>query len=216
MENLRSCVEIAIALFVLLDPIGAIPIFISLTANHTPEERKRTINVASATAFLVLITTLFIGDPLLHMLGIGIDAFTVGGGIVLMMMAVSMLHARPSRVKRAAEDVDEAAENTAVAVVPLGVPVAAGPGAISAALIYGEQVKNWANAVVFVGIIALVVSCLWVALRLAGPTKRILGTAGVNVVTRLLGLVLMAIAVEFIAKGLVGLLPGLRGSLAGP
>ncbi len=130
-----------------------------------------------------------------------------------MLMAVAMLHARTSRVRRAEEDVDEASRRTAVAVVPLGIPVTAGPGAISAALIYGERAKSWADAAIMLGIIALVVICLWVALRLAGPTKRILGTTGINVVTRLLGLILMAVAVEFIAKGLADLFPGLRGAV---
>ncbi len=211
MRNWKSYAEIAIALFVLLDPIGAVPVFVTLTANNTPEERKRTIDRAATTAFIVLMIALLVGDPLLHILGISIASFTVGGGIILMMMAIAMLHGRPSRVHRADEEVDEAARKMAVAVVPLGVPVAAGPGAISAALIYGERAKNWADDAVILGIIGVVVIFLWIALRLAGPTKRILGTTGINVVTRLLGLILMAVAVEFIAKGLTELLPGLRG-----
>ncbi len=211
MQDWKSYTEIAIALFVLLDPVGAVPIFVTLTANHTPDERKRTINLASATAFIVLMVALLAGDPLFHVLGISIASFTVGGGIVLMLMALAMLHARPSRVSRAEEEVDEAARKAAVAVVPLGVPVAAGPGAISAALIYGEQAKNWADDLIVLAVIGLVVICFWIALRLAGPTKRILGTTGINVVTRLLGLILMAVAVQFIAKGVLELFPGLRG-----
>jgi len=213
MHEWKSYVEIAIALFVLLDPIGAVPIFVTLTANLTPDERRRTINLASATAFIVLIVALLAGNPLLYILGINIASFTVGGGIVLMFMAIAMMEGRPSRFQRAGEEVDEAAQKAAVAVVPLGVPVAAGPGAISAALIYGERAKSWANTAVLLAIIALVVMCLWIALRLAAPTKRLLGMTGINVVTRLLGLILMAIAVEFIAKGLIELLPGLRGPL---
>jgi len=211
MHDWKSYTEIAIALFVLLDPVGAVPVFVTLTANHTAEERRRTINLASATAFIVLMIALLAGDPLFHILGIGIASFTVGGGIVLMLMAIAMLHARPSRVSRADEEVDEAARKAAVAVVPLGIPVAAGPGAISAALIYGEQAKSWADDLIVLGIIGLVVSCFWIALRLAGPTKRMLGTTGINVVTRLLGLILIALAVQFIAKGLLELFPGFRG-----
>jgi len=135
MQDWKSYAQIAIALFVLLDPIGAVPIFVTLTANHTSEERRRTIDVASATAFLVLIIALLAADPLLHILGISLASCTIGGGIILMFMAIAMLHAQPSRVHRADEEVDEAARKTAVAVVPLGVPVAAGPGAVSAALI---------------------------------------------------------------------------------
>lgn len=209
--RIGSHAQIVMALFVLLDPIGAVPIFVTLTANHTPEERRRTIDLASATAFVVLLIALLGGNPLLHILGISIASFTVGGGIILMLMAIAMLHARPSRVHRTGEEVDEAARRAAVAVVPLGVPVAAGPGAISAVLIYGERAKSWAESATLLGIIALVVVCLWIALRLAAPTKRILGTTGINVVTRLLGLILMAVAVEFIAKGLIELFPGLQG-----
>jgi multiple antibiotic resistance protein len=213
MQDWKSYAEIAIALFVLLDPIGAIPVFVALTANHTAEERKRTINLASATAFIVLMIALLAGDPLFHILGISIASFTVGGGIVLMLMAIAMLHARPSRVNQADEEVDEAARKAGVAVVPLGIPVAAGPGTISAAVIYGERAKNWIDDAAILGIFGLVIICFWIALRLAGPTKRILGISGINVVTRLLGLILMAVAVQFIANGLIELFPGLRGPI---
>jgi len=92
-----------------------------------------------------MIIALLAGNPLFHILGISLASFTVGGGIIRMMMAIAMLHARPSRVRRTDEEVDEAARKTAVAVVPLGIPVATGPGAISAALIYGERAGSWAN-----------------------------------------------------------------------
>lgn len=209
MQHWKSYAEVAIALFVLVDPIGAIPIFAALTVNQTIEQRKRTIDLASATAFLVLIVTVVAGDQLLRILGISAASFMVGGGIVLMMMAIAMLHAQPSRVRRANEEVDQAARDAAVAIVPLGVPVAAGPGAISAALIYGERAKDWVDVGVLVAVIAAVVMSLWIALRLAEPTKRLLGTTGINIVTRLLGLILLAVAVGFIGRGLVELLPGL-------
>ncbi len=211
VQDWKSYAEIAVALLVLLDPIGAVPVFVTLTANHSAEERRRTINQASATAFIVLMVAFLAGDPLFHILGISIASFTVGGGVILMLMAIAMLQARPSRVNRAEEEVDRAARRAAVAVVPLGIPVAAGPGAISAALIYGEQAKNWTDDAIILGIFALVIACFWIALNLAGPTKRVLGTTGINVVTRLLGLILMAVSVQFIANGLIALFPGLRG-----
>lgn len=96
-------------------------------------------------------------------------------------------------------------------LVPLGIPVAAGPGAISAVLLYGEQAKNWTDIVALHGIIGLVVISLWAALRVAVPIKQLLGTTGINVVTRLLGLILMAVSVEFIARGLTELFPSLHG-----
>ncbi len=207
MQHGKSYAEVAVALLVLLDPIGAVPIFVTLTANQTQQERSRIINLASATAFLVLIVTALAGDRLLQILGISAASFMVSGGIVLMMIAIAMLQARPSKVRRADEEVDEAARAAAVAIVPLGVPVAAGPGAISAALICGERARNWTEVGVLLVIIAFVVMCLWIALRLAEPTKRLLGTTGINVVTRVLGLILLAVAVEFVAKGLIELFP---------
>jgi len=179
-QDWKSCAEVAIAMFVLLDPVGAVPAFVTVTAYHTAQERRRTTNLASPIAFIVLMVALLAGDPLFHILGISIASFTVGGGIILMLMATAMLHAWPSRITRADEEIDEAARKTAVAVVPPGIPVAAGPGAISAALIYGERAKNWADDVVILVIIALVVICFWIALRLAEPTKRILGKTGIS------------------------------------
>ncbi len=88
MRDWKSYAQITMALFVLLDPIGAVPIFVTLTANHTSEERRRTIDLASVTAFVVLLIALLTGSSLLHILGISIASFTVGGGIVLMMMAI--------------------------------------------------------------------------------------------------------------------------------
>ena len=211
MQTWKSYAEVALALLVLLDPLGAIPVFVTLTANHSPEERAHTINIASATAFVVLAIAFLTGDPLFHVLGISIGAFEVAGGIVLILVAVAMLHARPTRVKRADEEVGDAAHESGIAVVPLGIPIAAGPGAISAALIYGQREKNWADATIVMLIIGLVVISFWMALRLAGPTKRVLGTTGINVVNRLLGLFLLAVAVQFIARGALQLFPALSG-----
>ncbi len=210
MQHLKSYVEIAIALFVLLDPIGAIPIFVTVTAHQTREETDRTINIAAATAFVALVAALLAGAPLLRIFGIRMASFEVGGGIVILLMAIAMLQARP-RVRRTSEEADEAATSAGIAVVPLGVPIAAGPGTISAALIYGERATTWLDKALLVAIVGLVVSSFWIALRLAGPTRRLLGRTGINVVTRLLGLILIAVAVEFMARGLSGLFPGLGG-----
>lgn len=211
MQPLKSYVEIAIALFVLLDPIGAIPIFITVTASQTREDTNRIINIASTTAFMALVTALLTGAPLLRLFGIRMASFEVGGGIVILLMAIAMLHARPSRVRRGPEETDEAATAAGIAVVPLGIPIAAGPGTISAALIFGERAATWMDKAVLIAIVGLVVASFWIVLRLAEPTRRLLGRSGINVVSRLLGLILLTVAVEFMARGLSGLFPGLGG-----
>lgn len=209
MRDWRSYAEIAITMFVIADPIGTIPIFITLTVEQTPAERKATAMNASVTVAAVLVVSVFIGEPLLHFFGISLPAFSVGGGILLLLMAVAMLQARPSRTRRTPEETQEATEKEDVGVVPLALPLVAGPGAISTIIIYSHRAAGWFDTLFLVLIGLFVGVSLWIALRLADPIRGFLGRTGINIITRLLGLILAAIAVEFITRGLAQLLPGL-------
>jgi multiple antibiotic resistance protein len=127
-------------------------------------------------------------------------------------MAIAMLHALPSRAHHATEEAQEAAEKDNVAVVPLAVPLVAGPGAISTVIIYAQQATRWFDTVFLVLTSLLVAASVWGSLRLAEPISRTLGKTGTNIVTRLMGLILAAVAVEFITGGLAQLLPGLTAT----
>jgi multiple antibiotic resistance protein len=209
MQDWRTNAEIATALLVIADPIATIPIFITLTSDQTAQERKRTPKVTALTVGTVLVLSIFIGEPLLRVFGISIASFRVGGGILILLMAISMLNARLSRTISTPEEVLEGAEKENPAVVPLGIPLVAGPGAISTIVIYAHQAKDSYDTAFLVFAALLVALATWIALRMAEPISNLLGKTGINIITRLLGLVLTAVAVEFIAGGLVQLLPGL-------
>jgi multiple antibiotic resistance protein len=209
MQSWSQFAESATALFVIANPIGAVPIFISLTTNLTEQERRRTVNVASITVAIVLTASIFAGQPLLDLFGVSLPAFRVAGGILIMLMAISMLQARPGRTRRTPEETEEAATKEDVGVIPLGIPLIAGPGAISTIVIYAHQRRDWMDTVFLILASLFVAITVWISLRLADPIRRLLGKTGINIVTRLLGLILAAVAVEFIASGVGQLLPGL-------
>ena len=209
MHDWRTNAEIATALFVIADPIATIPIFINLTSGQSRDERMRTAHMTALTVAAVLVLSIFLGQPLLQLFGIRIASFRVGGGILILLMAISMLNARLSRTVGTPEEMQEGSEKEDPAVVPLGVPLVAGPGAISTMIIYAHQASDVYDTafLVFAGL--LVALSVWIALRMADPIRRLLGKTGINIISRLAGLVLAAIAVEFIASGLVQLMPGL-------
>jgi multiple antibiotic resistance protein len=199
--------KIFTALLAIVDPIGSVPIFISLTENQEQSERYRTASIAAITMAAVLIGACLFGNSVLYMFGISIASFRVGGGILLLLVAVSMFHAKRSR--QTPEEVIEASERGGLAVVPLAVPLLSGPGAISTMIIYSAQEQGPAHIAILVAGSILLGVIVWVSLRLAVPIGNILGRTGINIVTRLMSLLLAAIAVEFIVGGLGKLLPGL-------
>ena len=209
MHDWRTNAEIATALFVIADPIGTIPIFINLTSDQSREARVRSAQVTALTVAAVLVSSIFLGQPLLQLFGIRIASFRVAGGILILLMAISMLNARLSRTVGTPEEMREGSEKDDPAVVPLGVPLVAGPGAISTIIIYAHQAQDIYDTLFLVFAGMFVALSVWIALRMADPIRHLLGKTGINIISRLSGLVLAAIAVEFIASGLVQLMPGL-------
>lgn len=209
MWDRSMCAQIATALVVVTDPVGNLPIFISLTSHHTASERKHAVNIAVLTTALTLVISVYLGEPVLALFGISIPSFRVAGGIIVMLLAIAMLRARPSEVRYAPGEADEAAHRAAIAVVPLGIPLIAGPGAISTVIIFAHQSTSWLDLAFLTATSLAVSGLMWLSLRLAAPIRHLLGITGINVVTRLMGLILTAVAVEFITGGLGELLPGL-------
>lgn len=199
-----------LALLVIVNPIGAVPLFVSMTALDTAEERKRIARVASISVAIVLVVAALGGEPLLSFFGITIASFKVGGAILILLLAISMMHAMPTGEKQTPEEAREAVDKESIAVVPLAIPLLSGPGAISTTIIYATERSSLAH------IGGIIVCCLlaslatWVALRAATPVSQWLGKTGVNIAIRLMGLLLAAVAVEIFASGLLVLLPGLR------
>jgi multiple antibiotic resistance protein len=201
MLEWNAYVQIVIALIVIIDPLGAIPIFISLTAQQTDAQRKRTAYVASVSVAIILVVSCVIGEWILKLFGISIASFRIGGGILLMLMSIAMLNAKISPAKRTESEEEEAHGKENVAVVPLAIPLLAGPGAISLVIIYAEKITGVVNTGFLVLSCAIVAALMWAALRLSVPISKVLGHTGINIATRIMGLILAAIAVEFIASG---------------
>lgn len=167
------------------------------------------IRISAVTVTTVLITACVLGDNILKFFGISIPSFRVGGGILLLLMAISMMHAQNEGSRHTAEEVAEAEEREGISVVPLAVPVLAGPGAISTMIIYSNRFTQW-QGLFFLLLSSLLVGVItWITLSMAIPLSRLMGKTGINVVTRIMGLLLASIAIEFIAGGLLILLPGL-------
>jgi multiple antibiotic resistance protein len=199
------------ALVAVLDPLAAVPIFLTLTEDYSAAERARTAWVTCAAVAGLLVASALAGESALTLMGTSVAALRVGGGIVLLLMALSMLSAQPGRLRQTPEEAQEAVGKEAVAVVPLGIPLLAGPGAISTVIIEMDRGSGALHGVLAVGVILAVSALCWAVLRNADWVGRALGPIGLNIAVRLFGLLLAAIAVEFIVNGLKQLLPALGG-----
>ncbi len=199
------------ALLAIVNPVGAIPIFINMTSDQDAKLRNQNGLMASFSMGLILVVVLFSGEAILRFFGISVGSFRVGGGILILLMAISMLHARLSQVKQTAEEELDSAERDSVAVVPLGTPLLAGPGAISTVILYAQRYTSVAHYLYLFAVIVLLVGLTALSFRLAPSIARLLGKTGINVVTRLMGLIMAAVGVEFIANGLKQLFPLLAG-----
>lgn len=209
MSEWAYLLKIGIALFAIVNPIGGLTVFITATEHWSEVERRHTARTIALTVFTVLTLAVFVGDTLLAFFGISIPSFQVGGGILLLLMAISMLQARHGFVRHTPEEAEAAAQKEGLAVVPLSVPLLAGPGAISSMIIAAEQSGSPWGHVILVLPVAVVALLVWGIFSLATPISRKLGTIGINIVTRLMGLILAAMGVEFMARGLGQLFPGL-------
>jgi multiple antibiotic resistance protein len=209
MLSIAAYVKIFVAMVVIVNPLGIIPVFVAMTVAHNDRERKRIARIAAQTVAVVLIISTLLGERVLEMFGISIASFKVGGAILIMINAMAMMQAAPSRDKQTPEEAEEAAAKASIAVVPLGIPLLAGPGAMSTIVIYASEKK----AVLHLGAVVLVVLALalvtWLALRIATKVGRYMSTTTLNVATRIMGLLLAALAVEIFASGIVELIPAL-------
>ncbi len=210
MAALTDYTRFIVALFAILAPFAAVPIFLSLTEGQSDAARRRTAATAAATVAGVLMFAAITGDFVLTLLGTSLDSFRVGGGLVLLIMALSMLSAKVSPVQRTEDEAGAALDRQSIGVVPLGLPLLAGPGSISNVIIEANRVPSVLHVIVICAGIALVAYSLYWALRLAVPIGDIFGKFGLNIVNRLFGLLLSAIAVELMASGLRSLFPGLN------
>lgn len=202
-------IKFLIGIFAILNPLGVIPIYVSLMADRGKNEMHRTAFKTAIAVAVILIVSVWVGDSLLSFFGIGIPAFRIAGGLLLLIIAMAMFDARPGLVRHTQAEHVEAEKKEDIAVVPLAIPLLAGPGAISLTIVDAHQAGAWPEKLVLsAGIVAIAVIILAV-LWMAQPIGKRLGTSGLNIATRIMGLLLAAMAMQCIADGLLALFPGL-------
>ena len=201
-------VRFFVTLTAVLDPFLAVPIFLALTAARGAGERAALVRIVTITVFSVLAVSALVGEQLLLLIGASLAAFRVGGGLVLLLMALAMLNAQAGGVRQSQDEERALRSGELTGVVPIAVPLLAGPGAISTTII-AAQAGGAAHTGAILGCIVLVCLLTWITLKLAGPIGARMGTTGLNIATRLLGLLLAALAIQTMAEGLRQLFPGL-------
>jgi len=210
MQELNDYLRFVVTMMAVVDPFLAVPFFIAFEGARTEEQRKALARVVAITVFIVLAVSGVVGESLLLLIGASLPAFRVGGGLVLLLMALAMLNAQAGGVRQSKAEAAELEEGELRGVVPLAIPLLAGPGAISTTIIAAER-GGIAHLAVLTGCIALVCLVTWWALRQAHAIADRLGVTGLNIATRILGLLLAAMAVQTMAEGLRALFPGLAG-----
>jgi multiple antibiotic resistance protein len=206
-----------ITLLAIVNPLAIVPFFIHYTEDLPEHLRKRTVWVSSFSAFVVIAASALLGVGILEFFGISLASFQVGGGMLLLTSALNMLNAKPAEVKPATTDLSDGSEKAAmgasIAVVPLTIPLLTGPATISTMVIYAEKTRHLWEHAVLVGYGVVIGLVTYLAFSASDRIARVLGQTGINVMTRLMGLILAAMAVELLADGLVKLFPVLASHI---
>jgi multiple antibiotic resistance protein len=205
-----------IALLAIVNPIGAVPFFLHFTQNLNPEQRRRTIRVSAMAAFTVIAVSAVAGLKIIEFFGISIASFQVGGGTLLLMSSLHMLNAEPaeSRGDDVTDGQAKADAGDSIAVVPLTIPLLTGPATISTMVIYAEKTRSMWELGVLVLYGVVIGLATFLTFSASSRIARVLGSTGINVMTRLMGLILAAMAVELLADGLIKLFPVLASHVA--
>ncbi|HNV58826.1 MAG TPA: MarC family protein [Rhodoferax sp.] len=202
-----------ITLLAIVNPLAIVPFFIHYTQGFSQEQRRRTIVISSFSAFVVIAACALAGLHILDFFGISLASFQVGGGMLLLTSALNMLNAQPAEAKPASHELEDGAEKAAmgasIAVVPLTIPLLTGPATMSTVVIYAEKAKTFWQLSTLVGYGVVIGLATALCFVMAQPIARVLGKTGINVMTRLMGLILAALAVEVMSDGLMKLFPAL-------
>ncbi len=200
-----------ITLLAIVNPLAIVPFFIHYTQDFSPEQRRNTVWVSSLTTFIVIAVSALLGLPILEFFGFSLASFQGGARLLLLIGAMNMLNAQPAEAKSNTHEMEDGAEKAArgasVAVVPLTIPLLTGPATMSTVVIYAEKSKSILQLGTLVGYGLVIALATAICFSLATPIARVLGKTGINVMTRLMGLILAALAVEVMSDGLVKLFP---------
>ena len=209
MPSIQEIVTTFLAIFIVVDPFGIVPFFISLTAGFDARRRRRTILKASLIAFVVLLVFIFAGSAILRFLGIQPGSFYIAGGILLFLVSIDLLFGKPGRTKTPPQEPGVAAQPQAerddVSIFPLAVPMLAGPGTITTILLYVSAGRGAVEVSVLTACVAVALACAALTMSLSAAFLRVLGRTGVSVIERIMGIILAGLSVQFVYDGIVRL-----------
>lgn len=201
--NLLNQLALALpAIFFVVDPIGVVPLFIAMTAHDSKDKTRAMALKASVAGALLLIFFACFGAFIFKLFGVTLPAFRVAGGLLLMLTALDMVRARPSATRTSEAETKEGAEKDDIAIVPLAIPLLSGPGSIATVMVLMAKGDSgiWTGVAVVISV-AITFVATWQLLRAAHHVKRLLGQSGIAIMQRVFGLILAAIAVQFVAEG---------------
>ena len=208
-EHLRDLLEKSISLFLIVDPLGVIPLYTSLTANMSFPEKRRITRNTSLTVILVLIISAFLGRYILELFSLDIYSFQVAGGVILFALGMEMVHALDSPMKRRKEEEEEASQkiqrDEPIWIIPLSIPMLTGPVTISTMIIFFSEAKSLLDKLWLILTAFLIGLSVFLTLSFSRGIERALGRSGINVLSRLMGLILLGMAVKMVVLGIRGI-----------
>ncbi|MFO1127080.1 MAG: MarC family protein [Rhodospirillales bacterium] len=204
--NIVTCL---VALLAIMNPIGNIPLFLVMTEGDDAAQRRRTALVTSLAVMITLMVVALAGADILEALGITVDDLRIAGGLVILLIGMSMLHSETSAIHNSAAETEEGRRKESPAIVPLAIPLTAGPGAMATVIVYAKDARQLLDYASLAAAIAAASFATYFAFRASAVVKRAFGVSGMNIMVRIMGLLLASIAVGMIATGLKGIFPGL-------
>jgi multiple antibiotic resistance protein len=205
MFDFTSFLKDTLSLLAIVEPLGAIPVFLTLTSGYSYARKIRVAKKAAMAAFLILLGALCGGKFFLQVFGISLPSVRVAGGLMFLVMGLQLIISEPSKITDS--EINEAESHTDVAVVPLALPILSGPGAMGAVILLGDKGHSFIQIPKVGLIIGIVMFAAYLCFRLANPIGQKLGVTGLNVLNRISGLIVMSIGVEFIINGVRQLWP---------
>jgi len=200
-----------VALFAITNPIGNLAIFIGLTSDYPSSEQRRAAFVTALATLISLWVSLWLGLDVLKMFGISVPAFEVAGGLVIVLIGLSMLHSETSKVSHTDGEHQAALAKTSIAVIPMAIPIVAGPGAMTTVILSAQGAATLMDKLILSGECILIALLVAIVFYFAGFIGKLLGHSGIKITSRIMGLILTAIAVSMLANGLKNLFPALAG-----
>ncbi len=205
-----ATVKFLVAMTIMMNPLGSLSIFLQLTDRFSVTHQRKTAIKCGLSITIIMVITIWLGNQLLDLLGITIASFRFAGGIILLLTGLSMLQSKESPISHTPEDDIAAEERSSIAIVPLALPIIIGPGSISTLIIQSSDYPNLSYKIWLSVLCILLAIGMFLLLYFGSIIAKFVGESVIKVITRIMGMIIMAIAVGMLANGLIGLLPMLR------